>query len=190
MTETSTGGLTPGGVRILEASGRLFYARGIHAVGVEAIAAEAGMTKRTLYDRFGSKEALVAAYLRRHHEQWWARMRERVDSAPGPKVLALFDAYLAAAEESHYGCPFLNAAAELRNGHLGLRVVADHKRQVREEVCRLIEAEVSAQGAAQLGEHVFLLLEGGIAHRGIDTGVDHLRAARTLAERLVADAVR
>ena len=60
--------MTPVGERLAETAGRLFYARGIRAVGVELIAEEAGTTKKTLYDRFGSKDALVALYLRRRAE--------------------------------------------------------------------------------------------------------------------------
>jgi AcrR family transcriptional regulator len=62
-SEPNTTALTPAARRILDAAAGLFYAQGIHAVGVEAIAAAAHVTKKTLYDRFGSKEALIAAYL-------------------------------------------------------------------------------------------------------------------------------
>ena len=44
--------LTTGARRILETAGELFYAHGVHAVGVDTIAAESGITKRTLYNRF------------------------------------------------------------------------------------------------------------------------------------------
>ena len=50
--------------RILQAADRLFYRKGIRAVGVDSVAAEAGISKRSLYDTFPSKDALVAAYLR------------------------------------------------------------------------------------------------------------------------------
>ena len=88
MAQVQTPALTPGARRILDAAERLFYAQGIHAVGVEAIAAEAGMTKRTLYNRFGSKEALVEAYLRQRHERWWVRLQERLAVAPEPRRTA------------------------------------------------------------------------------------------------------
>ena len=188
MLRTQTTRPTPGAVKTLDAAERLFSVRGIHAVGVEVIAAEAGVTKRTLYDRFGSKDALVEAYLRRRHEQWWAQLQQRLACAAAPAVLAVFDAYLAASDHPGHGCPFLNAAGELPDGHPGLQVVMDHKRQVREEVGRLVEVDLADAAPAELGEHLFLLLEGGIAHRGIDTGVDHLRAARALAEQLMAAA--
>ena len=55
---------TPAADRILRAASEMFYREGIRAVGVDAIAAEADVTKKTLYEKFGSKDRLVAAYLR------------------------------------------------------------------------------------------------------------------------------
>ena len=49
--------------RILAAADKLFYAQGIRAVGVDTVAAEAGVSKRTLYNHYPSKDALIAAYL-------------------------------------------------------------------------------------------------------------------------------
>ena len=51
--------------RILETADRLFYLQGIRAVGVDTIAAEIGISKRTLYNHFPSKDALISAYLAR-----------------------------------------------------------------------------------------------------------------------------
>ena len=70
--------LTPAGHRLLDAASALFYARGIRAVGVDLIAEEAGTTKKTLYDCFGSKDALVALYLRRRAMRWQEFLRSRL----------------------------------------------------------------------------------------------------------------
>ncbi len=64
--------LTPAGERLLDAASELFYRRGIRAVGVDLVAETAGTTKKTLYDRFGSKDELVALYLRRRARRWQA----------------------------------------------------------------------------------------------------------------------
>ncbi len=72
--------LTPGARRALDAAGRLFYERGIHAVGVDLIAAEAGVTKKTLYDRFGSKEQIVVEYLADRDERWRAFLAAHLDT--------------------------------------------------------------------------------------------------------------
>src|SRR4051812_17713365 len=86
---------TPAGLRLLDTAARLFYEHGIRGVGVELIAQDAGTTKKTLYDRFGSKDALVTVYLRRRGAQWQehvlACLADRPD--PGPdRLLAGFDA--------------------------------------------------------------------------------------------------
>ncbi|MGH3368001.1 MAG: helix-turn-helix domain-containing protein, partial [Nocardioidaceae bacterium] len=62
--------LTPAGERLVEAASELFYRRGIRAVGVDLIAEVAGTTKKTLYDRFGSKDGLVVLYLQRRQHRW------------------------------------------------------------------------------------------------------------------------
>ena len=74
--------MTPAGERLAATASRLFYDRGIRAVGVELIAEEAGTTKKTLYDRFGSKDGLVVLYLRRRAAAWQAAVPGRPRRAP------------------------------------------------------------------------------------------------------------
>ena len=178
--------LTPGARRILDAASELFYRRGIHAVGVEAIAAASGVTKRTLYDRFGSKDALVTAYLQARHERWWERMERRVAAAPAAPVLALFDAYTRDADASR-GCGFLNAAAELPADHPALAVVRAHKRAVLERLTGLLATGPDDDPPGERAREVFLLLEGAIAHRGIDDHDRLLRAARGAVARVAGE---
>ncbi|GAA4910243.1 TetR/AcrR family transcriptional regulator [Streptomonospora salina] len=180
---------TPAGRRILDAAGGLFYREGINAVGVALVSDTAGVTKKTLYDRFGSKDELVVHYLRRRHENWWAHLDERLDAAPPPRTLALMDAYLSHPElEVGRGCAFINAAAELPAGHAGWKTIREHKEAVRARIAELIAEDAPGADAEDLAEHVFLLLEGAIAHRGIDEGELRVRTARDLAARLLADA--
>src|SRR5215831_7460276 len=80
---------------LLGATGELTYAQGITATGVDAIAARAGVTKRTLYQHFGSKDALVAEALRRRSRRSLpaleAGARRRAEESGEPAILALFD---------------------------------------------------------------------------------------------------
>ncbi len=78
--------LTRAGHRLLDAASALFYARGIRAVGVDLIADEAGTTKKTLYDCFGSKDALVALYLRRRAIRWQEFLRSRSTTPATPST--------------------------------------------------------------------------------------------------------
>ena len=86
----------------MEAADRLFYQKGIRAVGVDTVAAEAGISKRSLYDTFPSKDALVAAYLRQRIQPLPAS-----DQPPAMQVLALFDQLRARFAKGDFrGCPF------------------------------------------------------------------------------------
>ncbi|WOF24619.1 helix-turn-helix domain containing protein [Microbacterium betulae] len=178
--------LTAGARRILEVASDLFYRRGIHAVGVDTIAAESGVTKRTLYDRFGSKDGLVEAYLQARHQRWWERMERRLAEHPASRVLAVWDSYTQDAESSDRGCAFINAAGELPVDHRGHRVIRAHKQAVRRRLADLIRTDHPEAGDADTAaDLVFLLLEGAIAHRGIDGDDEMLRSGRDMTERLL-----
>lgn len=178
--------LTPGARRIVEVASELFYRNGIHAVGVDTIAAESGITKRTLYDRFRSKENLIAVHLQVRHEAWWTRLEQRLSTASKPRVLAVFDAYTDDQLPSDRGCAFLNAAGELPTGHPGYRVVQAHKRAVRQRLEEVLRDEwPNLDDPETMADHLFLLLEGAIAHRGLDDGDHLLVKARNMAEHLV-----
>ena len=178
--------LTPAARRILDAASALFVMHGIHAVGVDRIAAESGVTKRTLYDRFGSKDALVAAYLQARHDAWWERWGERTRTGRSPRALSVFDSYVEDAQGGERGCAFLNAAGELPEGHPGVAVIREHKRLVRERLETLIAEDGGSDDASALAEHIFLLAEGAVAHRGLDGDAERLAHARAIAAELLA----
>src|SRR6266852_9006312 len=95
--------------RILAAADKLFYRQGIRAVGVDAVAAEAAVSKRTLYNYYPTKDDLIAAYLT-------ARFKhiEPSDAPAREQILGHFE-YLerAFAKARFRGCPYINAVAEL-----------------------------------------------------------------------------
>lgn len=180
--------LTAGAQRVVDAASDLFYRHGIHAVGVDTIAAKSGVTKRTLYDRFGSKDQLVVAYLQIRHHRWWERMERRVEQQPEAPVLALFDSYFEDAETSGRGCAFINAAAELSADHPAYRVIRAHKGAVLDRLVELLATEIGARkDATAVAEEIYLLLEGAIAHQGIDGDSRLLVRAREITERLIRD---
>ncbi|WP_306420675.1 TetR/AcrR family transcriptional regulator, partial [Arthrobacter sp. JCM 19049] len=58
--------------RLLQEAAQRFYANGIAATGIDGIIQGAGVAKMSLYNNFGSKAELVAAYLERRHQQCWS----------------------------------------------------------------------------------------------------------------------
>lgn len=177
--------LTGAARRILDAASKLFYRSGIHAVGVDAIAAESGVTKRTLYDRFGSKDALVVAYLAERNRQWWERLEQRLATAERPRALAVFDSYLADVDDGERGCAFINAAGELPCTHPAFGVIREHKVRVRERLTELIADDRLVDDPQEAAEHIYLLLEGAVAHRGIDGSDRRLVRAREFARQVL-----
>src|SRR3979490_1676857 len=106
--------------RILETADRLFYLQGIRAVGVDTIAAEIGISKRTLYNHFPSKDALIAAYLDRRFVQ-----PKPSSKPPAEQILATFDSLERRfAAKDFRGCPFVNAVAELGSEDHAVRKIA------------------------------------------------------------------
>ncbi|GAA2033345.1 TetR/AcrR family transcriptional regulator [Yaniella flava] len=180
--------LTAGAKKILEVASGLFYQHGIYNVGVDTIAAESGFTKRTLYDRFGSKDNLVAIHLKARHHRWWARMEEGLAAHPPSPALAFFDSYILDAETSDHGCAFINAAAELATDHPGYQIVQAHKGLVLRYLIGLIEdTHPDYDEAETVAEQVFLLMEGAIVHLGVDGDDRLLHSARDMAKRLITN---
>jgi AcrR family transcriptional regulator len=144
--------------RILDTAGRLFYGQGIRAVGVDTIAAEIGISKRTLYNYFPSKDQLIVAYLSRHFIQAKTSDRPLLE-----QILRYFD-WLERwfASDTFRGCPFVNAIAELGDpNHPGAQMAVAYKEQrrlwLRDALTQLNVADPDG-----LATQVAILVEGAI----------------------------
>ena len=151
--------------RIFETACDLFYRHGIHGVGVDAIAAEAGSNKMSFYRSFASKEALVAEYLREQEREYWAWWDAAIAPYPGDprrQIEALFEAQLEMAmTNTCRGCALGNAAAEISDDEDELsRLVRAYKEKVRKRLHAMAEA-MGARDADRLGDALMLLLDGG-----------------------------
>lgn len=172
--------------RLLEVAGRLFYAEGIHAVGVDRVIAEAGVAKATLYAHFGGKDELVAAYLARQSQWWQAAVAQRADGCePGSAAAALspFDVLQErAAAPGYRGCPFINAAAEFPGPGPVAGQVAAHRKRVRATFSRLLGDAGSDAGL--LGA-LIALYDGAMSAAYLDHDPSVVAHARHGAEMLL-----
>ena len=152
-------GQAPMTERIMQAADRLFYRRGIRAVGVDTVAAEAGISKRSLYDTFPSKDALIAAYLRGRVQPLPAS-----DLAPAAQVLALFDQLHARFATGDFrGCPFVNAVTELAEDCKTARDIAVRYKEERRQHIASLLGRAGAADPDGLASQIALLFEGAIA---------------------------
>ncbi|WP_033287904.1 TetR/AcrR family transcriptional regulator [Amycolatopsis jejuensis] len=180
---------TPKARAVLEAASELFYEHGIHAVGVDVIAEHAGVTKKTLYDRFGSKERLVVEYLLARDARWREFLERRLEDA-GPlardRLAAAFAASAVwARKHGGKGCSMINAHAEISDpAHPAHAVLIGQKRWMLEFFTGLAEsAGVAEPGRA--GERIMLVHEGALVMAGMRVAEDvFARAAETAAALL------
>ena len=182
--------MTPAARRVLEAAARLFYERGIHAVGVDLIAAEAGVTKKTLYDRFGSKEQIVVEYLADRDERWRAFLAQCLDAAQpvaAARVLAVFDASRAwSVKNSSKGCSMVNAHAEISDpSHPAYPIITGQKEWMLALFTDLA-GDIAPGGAAQLGRTLMLLHEGALVAHGLHIFPDPISHAREQVQTVLA----
>lgn len=182
---------TPKARAVLSAASTLFYDQGIHAVGVDAIAERAGVTKKTLYDRFGSKDRLVVEYLLERDRQWRDFLQQRLlDAAPGSdRITAVFDAAAQwAAEHGRKGCAMVNAHAELSDpAHPAYAVVVGQKRWMLELLTELV-TETGATDPGRVAEQVLLLHEGAVVASSLGAGEAPFARAASAAGVLVGEA--
>jgi len=193
MTTVTQPTMTPTAHRILDTAAGLFYEHGLRAVGVERIAEEAETTKKTIYDRFGSKDGLVTAYLRQRCDRWHEYATAYVDEhapEPGPdRVLAVLDALDSWMSVNSRGCGFVNAYAELAGtGHEGLPIIAEEKTWTRDYYIGLL-SELGVPDAARRGREVALVHEGAIVQLTAGAQPEAMADARGLVRRLVDDGV-
>jgi AcrR family transcriptional regulator len=169
--------------RILETSDRLFYLQGIRAVGVDTIAAEIGISKRTLYNHFPSKDRLIAAYLTRRFVQV-----PIFDKPPVEQILGAFDSLERRfASKDFRGCPFVNAVAELGEDR-AVKKIAIAFKESRRLWFRNLLTQLGVADADGLATQLVLLVDGSIAQDLVRDDPSMARAAKEAARVLLKNA--
>lgn len=165
----------------------LFYRHGFHASGVDLLSQEAGVTKRTLYRHFPTKDALIAAALDLRHEQFMSGMQAFVESAPAQQRPLAYIEFIArwAASHDFHGCAFINAAAEFSQATAAPHMqAAQHKSEVQGYLMTLCET-AAVQNPELISMQLFLIGEGVIVSSQVNgfnaaVGEAALETAKTL----------
>ena len=171
---------------ILDAADRLYYARGIQAVGMDELRTESGVSLKKLYALFPSKEAIVAQVLRRRNAAWTSGIVALADRHPDPrgKLLAIYD-FLAEwfAEDDFRGCAFINSFGELG---ASAPSVAEAARAHKSSFQRYVAGLVRDAGAPpSLAPQLVLLAEGAQTTAAILQSPEAATDARAAAAVLI-----
>ena len=170
--------------RILETADRLFYQRGIRAIGVDTIAAEVGISKRTLYNHFPSKDELIATYLERRFRQ-----APPSDKPPAEQILGTFDRLERGfASKAFRGCPFVNAVAELGAEDRSVKKTATAFKESRRIWFRDLLRQLDVADPEGLATQLTLLVDGSIAQDLVRDDPSMARAAKEAARVLLRNA--
>jgi AcrR family transcriptional regulator len=165
MVHNSRGQVSEARSRLLATATRIFYAEGLHSVGIDRIVAEAKVTRATLYRHFPGKEDLVVAYLQGAHEM----EREGIDKAlasglpPADALRAIAKSITGGIRSAHFrGCAFLNAVAEYPDPqHPVHRAVLAHREWFLSTVTDVL-AQVGETPPEPAGRHFVMLRDGAM----------------------------
>ena len=156
--------------RLIGAAERLFYAEGIHAVGVDRLCAEAEVSKRSLYQHFAGKDEVVTATLQAQADRLTAQL-PNVGHSPRERILAIFEALDESADSPDFrGCPFLGAATELKDrDHPAARVACQQKAALTQYFAEALRAGGAADPDL-LALQLTLLFDGASAYSVVRGG--------------------
>ena len=171
--------------RILETADRLFYREGIRAVGVDTIADEIGISKRTLYNHYPSKDALVVAYLERRLVPLAVS-----DEPPLAQILNAFARLeRSAGRDTFRGCAFVNAVAEMGESVREANKLAVSFKERRRLWFKELLSRLGAADADALASQLAVLLDGAIAGVLVHGDAKMARAAKEAAATLISVAM-
>ena len=182
--------------RVIQIAHELFYRNGFHAVGLDAIITEAGITKTTFYNHFPSKEDLVAEVLRMH-DRWWQDsfrqlLRKHGGDTPRGQLMAIFDGL----EElfcapGYNGCFFVNVAVQFPAATDPTHAAAAEHKRAMESILRELAGYAGATDAAALAQELSLIMEGAYVTRQVtanpETGQIARRVANLVLEKYLLD---
>jgi len=179
--------------RIAGLAAELFHEHGIGATGVDALSKAAGISKRTLYERFGSKDGLIAAAFEVLDVPVFERIigvAERLSSTPRGQLEQLFAGLESEVRSPEFhGCPFVNASAELTDPqHPAHAVIRRHKRRLRRWM-RDRAQEAGAVNADLLSRQLMIVIDGAQAQSVIEHSSKPAHDARGIANALIAAAI-
>lgn len=157
--------------RVLEHATELFHRGGFHATGVDRLASAAGISKKTLYQTFASKDDVLLAALEQARKMAVADLPDEHDEqTPRQRILAIFEAQRVYAGRPEFtGCFFVNVATEIRDpDHAAVRMAHLQKSELTKYVRR--QAELGGAHDSEAFAEQITVLHIGAADYALLTG--------------------
>jgi AcrR family transcriptional regulator len=173
--------------RLIDAASELFYAEGVQSVGIDRVIETAGVAKATLYNTFGSKEALVRAYLEERHAETVGRLTAARAAAKAPReaIMAVFAAQAELFTQPDFrGCAFVAASSEAPRGGLVEQAADEYRAWIR-ALFRDLAVDAGASDPDMLAAQLQLIYDGAGLSARMDRRSDISDPARAAVNALL-----
>ncbi len=164
---------------VLDTAERLFYNEGFHATGIDRLASEAGVVRMTLYNHFGSKDALIEAVLERRYTRYMNDLRDAMaQCGPGSAIQALAERHCTwLRERSTHGCIVIKAIGEFESHNPAIATLGRRlKRRLLTLIGEAVERDTGVDDT-DTSEQVLMILEGAnalVPVFGSDHAIQHV----------------
>ena len=171
-----------------------FYRGGFHAIGMDRLAKETGVSKTAIYKHFRTKDDLILATLRLRDEQfrnWLIRRVEALANDPRGRLLAIFDALAEWLSEPGFrSCMFIKASSEFQTRGEPIHTMsAEHKTLLARYFADLARA-AGADDPEQLGRQLLIVKEGAIVLAHLHEAGQVAKDAKVLAQVVVEASIK
>ena len=179
--------------QLIKTALELFAKNGIHATGIDTIVEYSGVTKKTLYAHFRSKEELVLAVLRQYNVLARNVFMRRVESGgktPRARLLAIFNVAQRWFQQNNFhGCLFINTIGEYSGKATPIRQICkEYKKLVKGYIFSLCK-QAGAKDPQGLAEELAMLLEGATVTAQVSQNPKTAQIAKRVAKALIDEAV-
>ena len=179
--------------QLIETATRLFAEHGFHATGIDRIAREAGVSKKTMYSHFRSKEELILAVLKHHDgmfRNFFMKSVDKLSDSPRERLLGIFDvAHAWFSGETFYGCMFINAISEYSQGDTPIRKACQDFKSQMANLSRNWPVATEIGNPSEVAAELALLLEGSIVTAQVGGTPASANTAKAAAQVLIREAM-
>lgn len=171
----------------------LFAAHGFHATGIDRIAEEANVSKKTMYNHFRSKEELIIAALKQQDGLFrneFMRGVNKLADEPYDRLLAVFDVAQAwFAKDNFFGCMFINVIGEYSSRNAAIQQVCKEFKRLMRGYIEELAVEAGVPEASKLADELAILLEGAIVTAQVSGTPNSAATAKSAAKILIDNAL-
>jgi len=179
---------------ILQRAMEIFYKQGFHATGVDSVLANTGISKRTLYKYFRSKEELIASVVAHYQTTLFEKIPAALSArsaSPVQQILALFDLKADEFAVGDYsGCFAINAKLEFEGKDSAIEAACSRFYTLLEEFVAGLCTQAGCRNSAATARQIMILFEGGIVLGQIHHDPSTPNMARKMAEVILQSDIK